>query len=100
MDKGRSPSGRFRIELEIENPWIFFKGLVHGKPKNALSLPVDYLHFMDAFFHTNLEIFIYGGSRLFRPEGVKIENSIDRKFYDFFFVNHVLLMTTLPRILP
>jgi hypothetical protein len=55
---------------------------------------------MDSFFRTNPEVFTDGGSRLFRPEGVKIENSIDRKLYDLFFVNHVLLMTTLTRILP
>jgi len=100
MDKGRSPAGSPRIEVEIENQWISFKGLMHGKPKTALSLPMDHLHFMNSFFRTNPEVFTDGGSRLFRPEGVKIENSIDRKLYDLFFVNQVLLMTTLTRILP
>ena len=95
MDKGRSPSGCPRIELEIENQRVSFKGFVHSKPKNAFSFPMDHLHFMDSFLRTNPEVFTYSRSRIFRLEGVKIENSIDRELYDVFFVNHFLLMKTI-----
>ena len=67
-----------------------------GVSKGTLSLSMDNLYIVDMLLSASPEILIYYGSRFFRAEGMKINNAVNRMFYDVHRIENPVVRSQWP----